>query len=171
MIEIDVADDSAVAAARRSALAAGAAVGLDDVRAGQLALIATELATNLLKHGGGGKMLVGNGHHHVDLLALDKGRGMKNVDQCLADGFSTVGTPGNGLGAVQRLAQAFHVASWPDRGTAVSARVVTAGRRTAAIRQRRCSWSMAWVTVSMRPARPTRRCSNFSVGPRCRWPS
>jgi anti-sigma regulatory factor (Ser/Thr protein kinase) len=127
MIEIDVADDSAVAAARRSALAAGAAVGLDDVRAGQLALIATELATNLLKHGGGGKMLVGNGHHHVDLLALDKGRGMKNVDQCLADGFSTVGTPGNGLGAVQRLAQAFHVASWPDRGTAVSARVVKQG--------------------------------------------
>ena len=124
MTEMDVADESAVAAARRRALVAGAAVGLDDVRAGQLALIATELATNLLKHGGGGKLLVGDGHHHVDLLALDKGRGMKDLDQCLADGFSTVGTPGNGLGAVRRLAQAFHVASWPDRGTAVLARVV-----------------------------------------------
>ena len=127
MIEIDVADDSAVASARRRALATGAAVGLDDVRAGQLALIATELATNLVKHGGGGKLLVGDGEHHVDLLALDRGRGMKDVDQCLADGFSTVGTSGNGLGAVRRLAQAFHVASWPDRGTAVLARVVQQG--------------------------------------------
>jgi anti-sigma regulatory factor (Ser/Thr protein kinase) len=127
MIEVDVADDSAVAAARRQAVAAGAAVGFDELRSGQLAIVATELATNLVKHGGGGRLLVGDGEHHVDLLALDNGPGMADLDQCLTDGYSATGTPGTGLGAVRRLAQAFQVASWPQRGTAVLARLVRAG--------------------------------------------
>jgi anti-sigma regulatory factor (Ser/Thr protein kinase) len=127
MDEVAVADDSAVASARRRALATASAVGFGDLQAGQLAIVTTELATNLVKHGGGGRMLIGDGEHHVDLLALDSGPGMADVDRCLADGFSSAGTPGNGLGAVRRLAQAFHVASWPRRGTAVLARLVRAG--------------------------------------------
>ena len=127
MIEMQVADDSAVAAARRRALAVAANVGLDETRAGQLALVATELSTNLLKHGGGGRLLIGDAVNHVDLLALDRGPGMADVGRCMADGFSSSGTPGTGLGAVRRLAQALHVASWPGLGTAVFARVARQG--------------------------------------------
>ena len=127
MIDVPVVDDSAVAAARRQALAAGSAVGLDDVRRGELAIVATELATNLIKHSGGGRLLVGAREGHVDLLALDLGAGMADVERCLADGFSSAGTSGNGLGAVRRLTQAFHVASWPARGSAVFARVARQG--------------------------------------------
>jgi len=121
MVEVDVHDDSAVAAVRRRALATAVAVGLDELRKGQLAIVATELATNVLKHGGGGKVLVGDAEGRVDLLALDSGPGMADVDKCLADGFSSAGTRGTGLGAARRLAQAFHVASWPGRGTVVLA--------------------------------------------------
>lgn len=121
MFEVMVNDSSAVAEARRRAVAAGAALGFDEVRAGQLAIVATELGTNLIKHGGGGRLLVGCGSDHIDLLALDKGPGMADVPRCLADGYSSAGTAGNGLGAVRRLAQAFHVASWPAKGAVVMA--------------------------------------------------
>jgi anti-sigma regulatory factor (Ser/Thr protein kinase) len=121
MFEVMVNDPSAVAEARRRAVAAATALGFDDVRAGQLAIVATELGTNLLKHGGGGRLLVGNGGERIELLALDRGPGMADVAACLADGFSSTGTAGNGLGAVRRLAQTFHVASWPGKGTAVLA--------------------------------------------------
>lgn len=127
MIEVDVSDPSAVAAARRHASTVAAAVGLDELHAGQLAIVVTELSTNLVKHAGGGRLLIGDGEHHVDLLALDTGPGMADVHKCLVDGFSSAGTPGMGLGAVQRLAQALHVASWPGRGTAVFARVARRG--------------------------------------------
>jgi anti-sigma regulatory factor (Ser/Thr protein kinase) len=127
MIELAVADDSAVAEARRKAAALGAAAGFEELRAGQLAIVATELSTNLLKHAGGGKLLIGAGESHVDLLALDRGAGMADVERCLADGYSSAGTPGNGLGAVRRMAQRFQVASWPERGTAVFARLLRNG--------------------------------------------
>jgi anti-sigma regulatory factor (Ser/Thr protein kinase) len=121
MFEVMVNDPSAVAEARRRAVAAATALGFDEVRAGQLAIAATELGTNLIKHGGGGRLLVGNGDDRIELLALDRGPGMADVSHCLADGYSSTGTAGNGLGAVRRLAQAFHIASWPGKGTAVMA--------------------------------------------------
>jgi len=123
VIDIEVADPSQVADARRRAVAACASLGEHALPDGALALAATELATNLLKHGGGGRLLVAAGGGGVDLVAIDRGHGMANVDACLADGYSTAGTPGNGLGAVRRLAQTFEVASWPGRGAAVYARI------------------------------------------------
>ncbi|NML16872.1 SpoIIE family protein phosphatase [Azohydromonas caseinilytica] len=127
MFEVLINDSSAVAEARRRAVALAVAQGFDEVRAGQLAIAATELGTNLLKHGGGGRLLVGHGPGCLALLALDRGPGMADVGACLADGFSSAGTAGNGLGAVRRLAQRFHVASWPGRGTAVFACFVRSG--------------------------------------------
>src|SRR5512138_3420248 len=127
MIEVAVTDDSSVAQARRIAQAQGVAVGFTEVRAGQLAIVATELSTNLLKHGRGGKLLVGDSDAAIDLLALDRGPGMADVAKCLADAYSSTGTPGNGLGAVRRMSQVFEVASWPNMGTGVFARITRDG--------------------------------------------
>lgn len=123
MFAVDVADASQVAEARRRAKSAAAESGFDDVRSGQVALAATELSTNLLKHANGGQLLVNAEDRRMELLALDRGEGMRDVDACLVDGYSTSGTPGNGLGAVRRLAQTFEVASWPGHGTAVFAEI------------------------------------------------
>ncbi len=130
MFEVMVNDSSAVAEARRRAVAAAAALGFDEVRAGQLAIVATELGTNLLKHGGGGRLLVGCGSDRIELLALDQGPGMADVAACMADGYSSAGTAGNGLGAVRRLAQSFHLASWPGKGTVVLACLSRKGEAT-----------------------------------------
>lgn len=126
MFEVLVSDPSQVAEARRRASAAAAEAGFGEVTAGQAALVATELSSNLIKHGGGGRLVVGPGNRSLDLLAIDKGRGMADVQACMADGYSTAGTRGQGLGAVQRLAQSVDVASTPGAGTVVWARLVAA---------------------------------------------
>src|SRR5580693_5924934 len=82
-----------------------------------IALVATELATNILKHGNGGEILVGTfgegAESGIELIALDKGGGISNVAASMADGYSTAGTAGKGLGAVMRQSHFVDIASWP----------------------------------------------------------
>jgi anti-sigma regulatory factor (Ser/Thr protein kinase) len=127
MKSVGVNDQSGVAAARRAATDLATRAGFSDVETGKLALIATELSTNLIKHGSGGEILVGtyddNEGQGIEILALDKGAGMSNVAACLEDGYSSAGTAGRGLGAVIRQSHFVDVGSWPGLGTAVLARV------------------------------------------------
>lgn len=121
-----VADSSQVAEARRAARREGAALGFGEEAVGRVAIIATELSTNILKHAGRGEIVIrpfadadGEG---LEILALDDGPGMSDVARCLGDGYTTVGTRGTGLGAVRRLSQRFGVFSRPGQGTAILAR-------------------------------------------------
>lgn len=123
MLELRVAEQSQVAEARRRAVAAAVADGFGEAAAARVALAATELATNLLKHGGGGRLLVQADGPLVSLLALDTGRGIGDLARCLGDGYSTAGTLGQGLGALRRLAPGLEVATWPQQGTAVLAQL------------------------------------------------
>ena len=59
----------------------------------------------------------------VECIALDKGPGIADLKQSIKDGYSTVGTPGNGLGAVSRLASGFDVYSNSYSGHSMFARV------------------------------------------------
>jgi anti-sigma regulatory factor (Ser/Thr protein kinase) len=115
------------AAARRAAVALAKDAGLEEPAVGQLALIVTELATNLVKHAKGGQLLMRrlgpDGQDGIEVLSLDKGPGMENVALSLGDGYSTAGSPGTGLGAVVRAAGEFDLYSQPGQGTFVVARV------------------------------------------------
>jgi anti-sigma regulatory factor (Ser/Thr protein kinase) len=125
-IAMPVEDASHVSAARRRAGDLARALDFDEDAAGRVALAVTEAATNILKHGGRGEILLGvtqtAGLRFVDVLALDRGPGMANVDRCFEDGFSTAGSAGTGLGAVRRLASAIDVYSRPG-GTALLMRI------------------------------------------------
>ena len=125
------AGDSALAAeARRVATLVAAQSGLDESEAGKVALVVTEAATNLVKHAGGGEILVGSAGHDagVEILSLDQGPGMANPAACLRDGFSTAGTKGTGLGAISRLSTRFDIHSTSGGGTALIAAVRPGGR-------------------------------------------
>src|SRR5262249_20106504 len=99
----------------------------DPVWTEKVALVVNELASNLVKHAGGGELIarVLDGDRGIEVLALDRGGGMENVERCFADGFSTAGSPGTGLGAVRRLASIVDVYSVRAGGTAIVARVGT----------------------------------------------
>ena len=132
---LSVTDPSQVSAARRSGADIAAALDFDATSAGTVALAVTEAGTNLLKHAGGGDVVLRwrrESTAWIELLALDRGPGMPNVARCLEDGFSTSGSPGTGLGALRRLASVFDVYSRPGLGTALLARVsAPAAGRTA----------------------------------------
>jgi anti-sigma regulatory factor (Ser/Thr protein kinase) len=100
-------------------------LGFGESECGKVALVVTEAATNLIKHAGGGELLLRplerGGVQGLEVLALDKGPGMAAVDECLRDGFSTAGSRGNGLGAIARLAALFEIHSLPHVGTALLA--------------------------------------------------
>lgn len=126
MIRLPVHDPSAISQARHAASRLAERRGLSATDVARLALVVTEAGTNLLKHGGGGELLIAAADGDtaaVQVLALDKGRGMANLQECLRDGYSTAGSPGTGLGAMQRLSDLFDIHSEPGRGTAVLARV------------------------------------------------
>ncbi len=124
---IPVMESSQPAAARRAAVTLAQDAGMDESAVGHVALVVTELATNLVKHTKGGELLMrrlgSDGMDGLEVLSLDKGPGMTNVTRSLGDGYSTAGTPGTGLGAILRTAGAFDVYSQPGKGTAVVARV------------------------------------------------
>jgi anti-sigma regulatory factor (Ser/Thr protein kinase) len=125
-LAIAVADTSQVSEARRSVAERTAALRFSSRTAGEAAIIATEMAGNLVKHGGGGELLLRtlgvDGNAGIELLALDRGPGM-DVGRCMVDGYSTAASPGTGLGAIRRLSAASDFYSVMGGGSAVLATI------------------------------------------------
>lgn len=120
-----VSDSSQAAEVRRAAAALGTELGFSEAESGKLAIVVTEVATNLLKHGHGGQVLLRTLTHDglpaVEVVGIDSGPGMTDVGECLRDGYSTAGSAGTGLGAIRRLSAESEIHSQPGRGTVVRA--------------------------------------------------
>jgi len=120
-----IEDNSQIGHARRVAQRLAEHHGFDATDAGRVALLATELASNLLKHAGRGELhlraVQGQDGAGVEIIAVDRGPGF-DLNQCLADGYSSCGTQGIGLGALARQAQVFDAYS-DGRGSVVLAQL------------------------------------------------
>ena len=122
-IVVDVADASAVGEVRRVAARLGERLTFDEAAVGRISVVATELATNLMKHAKLGLMIMTFDEERLrlDVLSVDHGPGIPDVGVALRDGHSTTGTSGTGLGAISRQADFFDLYSRP-KGTVVLAR-------------------------------------------------
>src|SRR5262249_6823084 len=134
-LHIAMTDPSQTAAARRMAVELASHGNLGETICGKVALVVTELATNLVKHASKGELLfqllktAEGAAEGFEVLSLDGGPGMADSARALQDGYSTTGSPGTGLGAIIRMADEFDVYSQPGRGTGVVARIFSqAGR-------------------------------------------
>jgi len=90
----------------------------------KLITAASELVRNLLKYGGGGKVLiesVSNGRDNgVRLTFSDKGPGIADIALAMKDGYSTGKSLGLGLPGTKRLVNDFDIQSAPGKGTTVT---------------------------------------------------
>lgn len=122
---IPIQDPSQVALARRTAHELAIAAGLDEQRRSAVSVVTVELANNILQHAGSGQLLFQYmpTTGALDIMAVDHGPGMPNVERCVEDGYSTGSTPGLGLGAVHRFAVRLSAFSAPSRTTVVTARM------------------------------------------------
>jgi anti-sigma regulatory factor (Ser/Thr protein kinase) len=126
---IPVTETSQIGQVRRAIQEMATRTGLSEDAAGRALLVATELTTNLVKHAGGGEILFCTIHDDageasgIEIVSMDKGRGIGNIGRAFHDGFSTAGSPGTGLGAIQRMSDALEIFSAEDFGTVISAQI------------------------------------------------
>lgn len=88
---------------------------------GQIDIIVSEMTSNIIKHAGGGELLVrvrtDDDSPVVEVISIDNGPGMTDTTRMLRDGVSTTRTLGQGLGAVSRLSDVSQLYSIPKWGT------------------------------------------------------
>jgi anti-sigma regulatory factor (Ser/Thr protein kinase) len=145
----DIADPSHAGEARRAAVECAASIGMDETDCGKIAIAVTEMATNVVKHAGHGKIIcvpIGqNGTNGLRVLSLDKGPGIRDIAAALQDGYSTYGSNGNGLGSIRRLSTAFDLYSLPRVGTCIVAEFWSKKKSSVAR-----SFSLGVVSLAMR---------------------
>lgn len=122
---IDVDDPTAAGGVRRAGVGLATEAGLSPKTIGNLAIVATELATNLARHADRGTVMMrvrrGSDRLGFEIIATDRGPGMSDLIDSIRDGVSTAGTLGIGLGAVARMADELHAYSRPGSGTVIAA--------------------------------------------------
>lgn len=126
-IALYIQESSQVAEARRKAVSLAEDLGFAEIGLGKIAIVATELGKNLVKHTKGGEMLIRSllvdQKSGLEIMTLDKGPGIANLTLALTDTYSTAGSPGTGLGSIKRQSDVFDIHSTLNKGTAVMARL------------------------------------------------
>ncbi|MET0357761.1 MAG: ATP-binding protein [Cellvibrio sp.] len=119
----NISEPSEIYAVRRNATLLAKSLGFDELRRAQLELVITEAGTNIIKHAQRGEILLRSLTHEeslgVEIIAIDNGPGISNINFHMEDGNSTTGTYGGGLGAMNRLAQEFDIYSNGSQGAAL----------------------------------------------------
>ncbi len=122
-LALPIVEQSQAGEARRCALALASHLGFNETERGKVGIVVTEVANNLVRHARDGVLLLQAIEKYnitgLEVLALDTGPGMGNISECMEDGFSTAGGPGNGLGAISRLSGFVDIYSIPNAGTAI----------------------------------------------------
>ncbi|HWP96590.1 MAG TPA: ATP-binding SpoIIE family protein phosphatase [Syntrophomonadaceae bacterium] len=125
---VSVSHMSDASEARRLARTIALELGFDVRESEDLALVASELATNLVKHAQSGQLIFtsieDDGRTGIKFQSQDNGPGISDVDQVITDGFSSTDSLGYGLGTINRLMDDFDIRPRPDgkNGTLITCR-------------------------------------------------
>jgi len=117
--------DVVLARARGERLAQS--IGMEKAQVADVAIAISELASNLVKHRvTEGKIIIREirreGNKGIEVISSDLGPGITEIDIAMADGYSSAGSLGIGLPAVNRLMDEFQITSNVAEGTLVTTR-------------------------------------------------
>jgi anti-sigma regulatory factor (Ser/Thr protein kinase)/serine/threonine protein phosphatase PrpC len=122
-VTIDVADPLHVKQAASRARDFAASLGFAEPHCEQIALVVTELGTNLVRHAHGGMVKLSevqdSGRIGIQVETEDSGPGIPDIERAMTDGFTTGGSLGFGLGTVNRLMDDLEIYSRMPRGVHV----------------------------------------------------
>lgn len=113
ILEID--SDADVGVCRRKSVSLAAQLGFDDVKSGEVAILVSELVTNVLKHGGGkGRIMIcqlqsDDNRKAIEIWCCDAGNGIPDIEKAMSDGFTGKQSLGIGLGTIRRFSDIFEV--------------------------------------------------------------
>jgi anti-sigma regulatory factor (Ser/Thr protein kinase) len=126
-LEYDVAADDyqAAGAASNSVKETLKMLGLPTAISRRAAIITYEAEMNLVIHGGGGKIVANIDETSVELMTIDEGPGIPDVERAVQEGFTTAGDraremgfgAGMGLPNIKRNADIFEIMTEVGKGT------------------------------------------------------
>jgi anti-sigma regulatory factor (Ser/Thr protein kinase) len=126
-LEYEVAADDyqAAGAASNSVKEALKMLGVPTAISRRAAIITYEAEMNLVIHGGGGKIVANIDEKHVELMTIDEGPGIPDVEKAIQEGFTTAGDraremgfgAGMGLPNIKRNADVFEIFTEVGSGT------------------------------------------------------
>lgn len=97
-----------------------------EVETQMIATAVSELARNIIKYADKGEIIIDRiekGYQiGIEIVAQDKGPGIADIKQAVADNYSSSGTLGLGLPGVKRLMDEFEIRSTEGQGTTVQIR-------------------------------------------------
>lgn len=118
-----IRDENNLHAAVIEATRVAKAAGLSNIAVQQVATVTSELARNILKYAGHGRiqleMLEGASRRGIRVVAVDWGPGIDDIEQAMGDHYSTGGTLGLGLSGAKRMMDELTISSEPGNGTRV----------------------------------------------------
>jgi len=99
-------------------------IGFDHNSSQRIATAVSELARNILKYAGKGEVVIApiqeGKRVGIQIVVQDRGPGIADVKQAMADYFSSSGTLGLGLPGVKRMMDEFEINSVIGKGTKVT---------------------------------------------------
>ena len=114
---LEITQRADVAAARQQSRAEALGAGLPEARAEDIAIVATELCTNMIKYADGGRFLAQvmpqPAGVSVALIATDQGPGIPDPTAMRQDHVSGGQGAGIGIGAIERLSSSAEMATGP----------------------------------------------------------
>jgi anti-sigma regulatory factor (Ser/Thr protein kinase) len=117
---MEISNYSDISSARNYAKIIAIEIGFDGQESEEIALVVSELASNLVKYADRGllkfKMIKNNANVGIQIESIDEGPGIENMEIAIADGFSKTNSLGYGLGTVNRLMDEFDITSNYDSG-------------------------------------------------------
>ena len=142
MVKIEIKEEYDIVTARVSAKEEAKKLGFGIVDQTRIATAVSELARNIVDYAGEGVIEInivrkegvegssssGSGSEHhgeagerlgLEIIAVDNGPGIEDIEKALEDGYSTGGGLGIGLGGVRRLMDEFEIQSNVGEGTKV----------------------------------------------------
>lgn len=110
---VRLADRAAISA---TALRFARRLGFDERASWEIGISVQELASNMIRHAGGGYLEIDVGEHWLEILATDAGPGIPEVKLKESE------TSTRGLGAIRRLMHELEVSALASGGARVRAR-------------------------------------------------
>lgn len=122
---IALEQDHDIAVARNEVRQLASALGFRVIDQTRLATVASELARNVIKYAGRGRLIVQPtsgpaGQQALRLIFEDRGPGIPDIEAAMRDGFSTGRGLGKGLPGSKRLVDEFQIESEVGRGTRIT---------------------------------------------------
>lgn len=115
ILSLPIDNESDIGICRRKGVSLARQMGFGEVKSGEIAILISELVTNVLIHGGGkGKIVIcqiedKENRKAIEIWCCDSGNGIPNFQKAQKDGYTEKDSLGIGLGTVRRFSDELEI--------------------------------------------------------------